>query len=95
MEIFSILLRSFGEKDTEKILKIIGIPFQYFFNISVPSIVQCIQCLHVSTKYIIIHILIFILTAVVEMLTLPSCHTCILCGLIRDWLSKDPLGLIL
>jgi len=44
MEIFSILLRSFGEKDTEKILKIIGILFQYFFNISVPSIVQCIQC---------------------------------------------------
>jgi len=44
MEIFSILLRSFGEKDTEKILKIIGILFQYFFNISVSSIVQCIQC---------------------------------------------------
>jgi len=44
MEIFSILLRSFGEKDTEKILKIIGILFKYFFNISVPSIVQCIQC---------------------------------------------------
>jgi len=43
MEIFSILLRSFGEKDTEKILKKIGILFQYFFNISVPSIVQCIQ----------------------------------------------------
>ena len=41
MEIFSM---SFGEKDTEKILKIIGILFQYFFNISVPSIVQCIQC---------------------------------------------------
>jgi len=33
MEIFSILLRSFGEKDAEKILKIIGILFQYFFNI--------------------------------------------------------------
>jgi len=44
MEIFSILFRVFGEKDTEKILKIIGILFQYFFNISVPSIVQCIQC---------------------------------------------------
>ena len=50
MEIFSILLRSFGEKDTEKILKIIGILFQYFFNISVPSIVQCIQCHTTKTQ---------------------------------------------
>jgi len=30
MEIFSILFRLFGEKDAERILKIIGIFFQYF-----------------------------------------------------------------
>jgi len=44
MDIFSILFGLFEEKDGEKILKIIGILFQYLFNISVPSIVLCIQC---------------------------------------------------
>jgi len=44
MEILSILFGFFEEKDGEKILKIIGILFQYFFNISVPSIILCIQC---------------------------------------------------
>jgi len=43
MDIFSILFGLFEEKDGEKILKIIGILFQYLFNISVPSIVLCIQ----------------------------------------------------
>jgi len=37
MEILSILFGFFEEKDGETILKIIGILFQYFFNISVPS----------------------------------------------------------
>ena len=50
METFSILLRSFGEKDAEKILKIIGILFQYFFNISVTSIVLCIQCIEMFNR---------------------------------------------
>jgi len=44
MDIFSILFGLFEEKDREKILKIIGILFQYLFNISVPIIVLCIQC---------------------------------------------------
>ena len=44
MEILSILFGFFEEKDGGRILKIIGILFQYFFNISVPSIVLCIQC---------------------------------------------------
>jgi len=43
METFSILFGSFEERDGKKILKIIEILFQYFFNISVSSIVLCIQ----------------------------------------------------
>ena len=44
VETFSILFGSFFKRDQKKILKIIGILFQYFFNISVQSIVLSIQC---------------------------------------------------
>jgi len=52
MDVFSILFGLFEEKDGEKILKIIGILFQYLFNISVESIVLCIQCHSLNNGYL-------------------------------------------
>ena len=44
-EIFSIFKEFLAEKDGKRIVKKIGIPFQYFSNIFGPSIVLCIQCM--------------------------------------------------